>query len=72
MADKWKTPSMEVEGKGDGHQYGLKPWIPDALGCIITIYELMAAAQILYVAQQVFANSRIDVNSRHRTERQIN
>ena len=24
MADKseWKTPSMESEGKGDGHQYG--------------------------------------------------
>jgi len=27
MADKseWKTPSMESEGKGDGHQYGRKP-----------------------------------------------
>src|SRR6218665_2396832 len=27
MTDKseWKTPSMESEGKGDGHQYGRKP-----------------------------------------------
>ena len=27
MADKseWKTPSMESEGKGDGHQYEWKP-----------------------------------------------
>ena len=27
MADKseWNTPSMESEGKGDGHQYGRKP-----------------------------------------------
>ena len=30
MADKseWKTPSMEGEGKGDGHQYGRKPRTP--------------------------------------------
>src|SRR6218665_1797910 len=30
MADKseWKTPSMESEGKGDGHQYGRKPRTP--------------------------------------------
>src|SRR6218665_3263387 len=29
MADKseWKTPSMEGEGKGDGHQYGRKPGV---------------------------------------------
>src|SRR6218665_1871736 len=31
MADKseWITPSMESEGKGDGHQYGQKPRTPD-------------------------------------------
>src|SRR6218665_1329376 len=31
MADKseWKTPSMESEGKGDGHQYGRKPRTPE-------------------------------------------
>src|SRR6218665_2468377 len=30
MADKseWKTPSMESEGKFDGHQYGRKPRAP--------------------------------------------
>src|SRR6218665_2554544 len=30
MADKseWKTPSMEGEGKGDGHQYRRKPRTP--------------------------------------------
>ena len=32
MADKskWKTPSMESEGKGDGHQHGRKPRTPIA------------------------------------------
>ena len=25
---EWKTPSMEGEGKGDGHQYGRKPRTP--------------------------------------------
>src|SRR6218665_1112516 len=31
MADKseWKTPSMESEGKGNGHQYGQKPRTPE-------------------------------------------
>ena len=31
MADKseWKTPSMEGEGKGDGHQYGRNPRTPE-------------------------------------------
>ena len=30
MADKneWKRPSMEGEGKGDGHQYGRTPRTP--------------------------------------------
>src|SRR6218665_1678254 len=33
MADKseWKTPSMESEGKGDGHQYGRKPRTPEPI-----------------------------------------
>src|SRR6218665_2698095 len=33
MADKseWKTPSTEGEGKGDGHQYGRKPWTPEPI-----------------------------------------
>jgi len=33
MADKseWKTPSMEGKGKGDGHQYGRKPRIPEPI-----------------------------------------
>ena len=33
MADKseWKTPSMEGEGKGDGHQYGRKPRSPEPI-----------------------------------------
>jgi len=33
MADKseWKTPSMEDEGKGDGHQYGRKPRTPEPI-----------------------------------------
>jgi len=31
MADnsEWKTPSMEGEGKDDGHQYGRKPRTPE-------------------------------------------
>ena len=33
MADKseWKIPSMESEGKGDGHQYGRKPRTPEPI-----------------------------------------
>src|SRR6218665_3312784 len=33
MADKsgWKTPSMEGEGRGDGHQYGRKPRTPEPI-----------------------------------------
>src|SRR6218665_2419820 len=33
MADKseWKTPSMEGEGKGDGHQYERKPRTPEPI-----------------------------------------
>src|SRR6218665_1925876 len=33
MADKseWKTPSIEGEGKGDGHQYGRKPRTPEPI-----------------------------------------
>src|SRR6218665_4008872 len=33
MADntEWKTPSMEGEGKGDGHQYGRKPRTPEPI-----------------------------------------
>jgi len=33
MADKseWKTPSMEGEEKGDGHQYGRKPRTPEPI-----------------------------------------
>jgi len=33
MADnsEWKTPSMESEGKGDGHQYGRKPRTPEPI-----------------------------------------
>src|SRR6218665_891615 len=33
MADKskWKTPSMESEGKGDGHRYGRKPRTPEPI-----------------------------------------
>ena len=33
MADKskWKTPSMESEGKGDGRQYGRKPRTPEPI-----------------------------------------
>ena len=32
-ADKseWKTPSMESEEKGDGHQYGRKPRTPEPI-----------------------------------------
>src|SRR6218665_548413 len=38
MADKseWKTPSMEREGKGDGHQYGRKPRIPGPIAGKLT------------------------------------
>ena len=28
---KWKTPSLEGEGKGDGHQYWQKPRIPEPI-----------------------------------------
>ena len=28
---EWKTPSMEGEGKGDGHQYGRKPRTPEPI-----------------------------------------
>src|SRR6218665_1668113 len=33
MADKseWKTPSMESEGKGDGHKNGRKPRTPEPI-----------------------------------------
>ena len=33
MADKseWQIPSMESEGKGDGHQYGRKPRTPEPI-----------------------------------------
>ena len=28
---EWKIPSMESEGKGDGHQYGRKPRTPEPI-----------------------------------------
>jgi len=37
MADKseWKTPGMEGEGKGDGHQYGRKPRTPEKIPIVL-------------------------------------
>src|SRR6218665_3284936 len=28
---RWKTPSMEDKGKGNGHQYGRKPRTPESI-----------------------------------------
>ena len=48
MADKneWKTPSMEGEEKGNGHQYGRKPRTPKPIPIAGELTHLLSPMSI--------------------------